>query len=65
MSPTDSQKALAQLEALYALTRRALLTADEHEAAKRTAQAIAAHLRPYPEVTPDPSPAAEKDESVA
>jgi len=60
MSPTESQKALVQLEALYALTRRAPLTADEHDAAKRTAQALAAHFHPYPEVAPGPSSAVEK-----
>ena len=60
MTPQESQQALAQLQALYDLTRRAPLTADEHDAAKATAQALAAHLRPEPPAAAEPSPAVEK-----
>lgn len=60
MTPQESQQAIAQLQALYDLTRRAPLTADEHDAAKATAQALAAHLRPEPQAQPEPSPAVDK-----
>lgn len=60
MTVTEFQQAIAQLQALYDLTRRAPLTADEHDAAKATAQALAAHLRPEPQAKAEPSPAVEK-----
>lgn len=48
MTPQESQQALGQLQALYNLTRRAPLTADEHDAAREIAQALAQRLRPAP-----------------
>lgn len=56
MTQQESQQALAQLQALYDITRRAPLTADEHDAAKASALAIAARLRPDPKAaTEEPS----------
>ena len=60
MTEQESQQALQQLQALYSMTRRVLTTADEHDAAKATAQALAAHLRPEPQAQPEPSPAVDK-----
>jgi len=59
MTVTESQQALAQLQALYDLTRRAPLTADEHDAAKASALAIAARLRPDPKAAAADSPVVE------
>ena len=56
MTPVESDQALRQLQTLYDLTRRAPLTADEHDAAKASALAIAARLRPDPKAaTEEPS----------
>ena len=60
MTEQESQQALQQLQALYSMTRRVLTTADEHEGAKATAQALASVLRPPapPMPVPGPAPAA-------
>ena len=56
MNTDESQQALQHLQTLYDLTRRAPLTADEHDAAKASALAIAARLRPDPKAaTEEPS----------
>jgi hypothetical protein len=60
MTTQESQQALQQLQALYSMTRRVLTTADEHEAAKATAQQLAATLRPEPQAKAEPSSAVEK-----
>ena len=60
MTPVESDQALRQLQALYSMTRRVLTTADEHEAAKATAQQLAATLRP-----PAPPPPPEDPEAVS
>lgn len=57
MTPVESDQALRQLQALYSLTRRVLTTADEHEGAKATAQALASVLRPPAPPMPVPAPA--------
>ena len=59
MTVTESQQALAQLQALYYLTRRAPLTADEHEQARAVAHALADRLKP--DVAPGPVAVAEED----
>ena len=56
MTTQESQQALQQLQALYSMTRRVLTTADEHEAAKATAQQLAATLRPPAPPAPVPPP---------
>ena len=56
MNTDESQQALQHLQTLYDLTRRAPLTADEHDTAKAYALAIAARLRPDPKAaTEEPS----------
>ena len=56
MTPVESDQALRQLQTLYDLTRRAPLTADEHDTAKASALAIAARLRPDPKAAAADSP---------
>lgn len=67
MTPVESDQALLQLQALYSLTRRVLTTADEHEGAKATAQALASVLRPPapPAPAPEVSAAGEGSKSSA
>ena len=56
MTTQEAQQALQGLQALYSMTRRVLTTADEHEAAKATAQQLAATLRPPAPPAPVPPP---------
>ena len=60
MDTTEAHQTILQLQALYSMTRRVLTTADEHEAAKATAQQLAATLRP-----PAPPPPPEDPEAVS
>lgn len=64
MTPSESDQALRQLQALYSMTRKVLTTADEHEGAKATAQGLAAMLRPPAPPAPVPPPP-EPDEAVS
>lgn len=64
MNTDEAQKAILQLQALYSMTRRVLTTADEHESAKATAQALASVLRPAAPV-PEVSAAGEEAKGSA